>query len=67
MEKLTDQDNNDIQYFGEEMRLDDWTGFDGKRAAMQREMPAVLKAWDDYVTAKKIFRIVIETVQYKET
>lgn len=49
---------NTLRYFWTEKQdLERWIRFD--RATLQREFPDVLKAWDDYQTAKRVMGSVM--------
>lgn len=50
-----------LRYFWEEKGdIERWTGFD--RAAIAKEYPEVLKAWDDYNTARRLLTAVLRGV-----
>ena len=65
MDKLTEEDLNNLQYFWQEKEdLERFSSFEELKPLLEKEKPEVLKAWNDYKTSRKILDIVIDNLLY---
>jgi hypothetical protein len=63
MEKLTQDDLNDLQWSWQDKGDLERLGiFEKIKPLIEKERPEILKAWNDYKTAKKILDIVMESI-----
>ena len=61
---VTEDDINCIVYFWEEKRdLDRWVDWEAKREYFVKELPELVKAWDDYRTAGRIMDAIVRDIQ----
>jgi hypothetical protein len=63
MEKLTEQDLEDLKYFWQYKEdLERLSSFEKLLPLIEKEKPEVLKAWNDYKTSRKILDIVMNNL-----
>lgn len=63
MEKLTEQNLEDLKYFWQYKEdLERLSSFEKLLPLIEKEKPEVLKAWNDYKTSRKILDIVMDNL-----
>ena len=63
MEKLTQQQINDLKNFWEyNGDLERYCDFEKLKPQIQEQLPELLKAWNDYKLSKKIMSIIVESI-----
>ncbi len=61
MDELTVHDYDMVYYFWTERgRIDGWGDWDKLKPLFAEKHPELIKAWDDYKTARKILELVVE-------
>lgn len=67
MEKLTEEQILDIQYFWEDKRdIERYCDFEKLKPQIQEQFPELLKAWHDYKASIKIMSAVVHSISLGE-